>query len=106
MTYGLIPFHGKGFVRKDLQEHFKRKFGGVLFLTDDVEFIKRTQLTEEWIKKHDPVVLMVDVNESEVFQRRSTDGRDVIIPHEFLYYGIIEVMRIEYGNYYFNATNK
>lgn len=75
---GLVPNHSNiGFVK-----HYKEIVSGVIWLTDDVEYIKSTQLTKEWIENS--VVLGVNIFGYIVGARVVyPTGYMKICPHEY-----------------------
>jgi hypothetical protein len=68
-----------------------------IFLTNDIEFISKTMLTNDWVKKNNAVVLKVDVeldkiNSSEGWYKDTING---IEPKEFRYFSNIEPKQIK-----------
>lgn len=82
ISRGLIPNEGIGFTSK----HSQRR--GMVWLTDDIEFIMKSQLTEWWVNHHQAVTIEVDVNGLNVHRLSSFDG------HEFIYHGVISSDRL------------
>lgn len=71
-----------------------------IFLTNDVEFISKTMLTNGWVNRHNAVVLKVDViltdvNSSSGWYSDTVNGID---PKEFRYFSNIEPKQIEVIN--------
>ena len=102
LTKGLKINSGKtGFCKKDAHKRYKSKYGmQPIFLTNDIEFISKTMLTNGWVKKHNAVVLKVDVelneiNSSKGYYLNTINGME---PKEFRYFLNIEPKKIEVVN--------
>jgi len=65
---GLKINSGKiGFCKKDVHKTYKRIYGmQPLFLTNDIDYIFKTMLTEKWIDKHKPIILSVNVELNDI----------------------------------------
>lgn len=67
MTAGLLPAKRKGMkVNGEKCKH--------VFLTNDIDYIIKYQCGNEWIKKHDCVLLHIDIAGIEVRPHRYVDG--------------------------------
>lgn len=102
LTEGLKINSGKtGFCKKEVHKYYKFLYGmQPIFLTNDIEFISKTMLTNDWINKNRPIVLKVDVelndiNSSTGWFKDSVDG---IEPKEFRYFLNISPYDIEIVN--------
>ena len=79
MKNGLIPAFKKGLYCGD-----KSTQKSVVWLTDNPEYILSTQAGEEWIKKHNPVVLKVSCDGLDVKPYMSCiTNTPTIVPHEY-----------------------
>lgn len=87
-----------GFCKKDAHQRYKSKYGmQPIFLTNDVEYICTEMLTSKWIKRHDAVVLKVDVELNEMNSSKGwySKGINGVEPKEFTYFLDIEPKQIE-----------
>jgi hypothetical protein len=71
-----------------------------IFLTNDIEFISKTMLTNGWVLKNNAIVLKVNVelneiNSSEGWYKDTLNG---IEPKEFRYFSNIDPKYIEVVN--------
>lgn len=100
LTEGLKINSGKtGFCKKDAHEIYKSHYGiQPIFLTNDIEFISKTMLTNDWVK--DAVVLKVDVELNEINSSEGwySDTINGIEPKEFRYFSNIEPKQIKVVN--------
>lgn len=96
---GLKINSGKtGFCKKDAHKIYKSNYGvQPIFLTNDIEFISKTMLTNGWVKKNNAVVLKVNVKLNEINSSEGwfKDDKDGVKPKEFRYFLNIEPKQIE-----------
>lgn len=79
MKNGLVPAYKKGLTCGP-KEYVKT----VVWLTDNPAHILATQAGEEWVKKHNPVVLKVSCDGLDVKQyMNSITITPTIVPHEY-----------------------
>ena len=106
LTEGLKINSGKiGFCKKSAHKRYKKSYNmQPLFLTNDMEFISKTMLTNSWIEKNKAVVLKinVDLNEKNSSAGWFKDNIEGVEPKEFRYFFNIEPKYIEIVNYKFN----
>ena len=99
---GLKINSGKtGFCRKDAHKRYKSIYGmQPIFLTNDVEFISKTMLTNGWVRKNNAIVLKVDVVLNEINSSKGwySDTINGIEPKEFRYFLNIEPSKIQVVN--------
>lgn len=84
-----------GFCKKESHKRYKEYYNmQPIFLTNDIEFISKTMLTNGWVKKHKAIVLKVDVelNESNSSKGWYNANHE---PMEFRYFLNIEPENIE-----------
>ena len=99
LTEGLKINSGKtGFCTKDVHSWYKIKYGiQPIFLTNDFEFITKNMLTYDWIKKHEAIVLKVNVEindiNSNIYYFYSNGNKS--IPKEYRYFLNIEPKYIQ-----------
>jgi|Laugresbdmm110sn_2_1035109.scaffolds.fasta_scaffold115578_1 hypothetical protein len=102
LTEGLKINSGKtGFCRKDAHKRYKSNYGmQPIFLTNDIEFISKTMLTNGWVKTNKAVVLKVNVELNEINSSEGwyKDGINGVEPKEFRYFSNIEPNNIEIIN--------
>lgn len=67
LRYGLKPAFRRGINCSDIK-------CDMVFLTNDVDYIAREQCGYKWIKKHDSVVLHVDVTDLYIVPQKYSDG--------------------------------
>lgn len=100
LTEGLKINSGKtGFCKKDAHKRYRSHYGmQPIFLTNDIEFISKTMLTNDWVK--DAVVLKVDVELNEINSSEGwySDTINGIEPKEFRYFSNIEPKQIKVVN--------
>ena len=103
LSEGLKVNSGKiGFCKKDAHKRYRSNYGmQPLFLTNDVEFIMKTMLTNNWVIKNNATLLKVtvilnDVNHSEGWYSAT---KNVVEPKEFRYFSNIEPKDIEIVDY-------
>lgn len=96
---GLKVNSGKtGFCKKEVHKDYKFLYEmQPIFLTNDIEFISKTMLTDEWIKKNKPIILRVNIelnntNSSMGLFKDSVDGIEL---KEFRYFLNISPCNIE-----------
>jgi hypothetical protein len=96
---GLKINSGKtGFCKKDAHKRYKSYYGmQPIFLTNDIEFISKTMLTNGWVKKNNAVFLKVDLELNEINSSEGwySDTINGIEPKEFRYFSNIEPKKIE-----------
>jgi hypothetical protein len=86
LKHGLIPKRGKG-----LTTGPKKYIESKVWLTDNPEYILRTQAGETWIKSRNPIILRVNCRGLDIKQRTCCpNGIPIIMPHEFYFEGIIK----------------
>ena len=96
-----------GFCRKYAHQIYKKNYGmQPIFLTNDVEFISKTMLTNGWVKTNNAVVLKVNVELNEINSSEGwyKDGINGIEPKEFRYFSniapkYIKVVSIDFKNF-------
>ena len=100
LTEGLKINSGKtGFCKKEEHQRYKSKYGmQPIFLTNDVEFISKTMLTNGWVIENKAIVLKVNI---EGWHKDNLNG---IEPKEFLYFSsidpkYIEVVNVDFKNF-------
>lgn len=100
---GLKINSGKiGFCKKDAHKRYKSKYGmQPLFLTNDVEFIVKTMLTNGWVIRNKAILLKVSVvlNEFNSNEGWYVDTLNGVEPREFRYFLNIEPKDIEIIDY-------
>ena len=84
VTKGLVPRFGRGLTRGKRLE--------CVWLTDDPLHILDTQAGADWMKVYNPVVVTVDASGLELKHKYGWQG--LVVPHEWLYFGIIPPERI------------
>jgi hypothetical protein len=77
-----------------------------IFLTNDIEFISKTMLTNGWVKKNNAVVLKVNVELNEINSSAGwfKDNKDGVVSKEFRYFlniepSNIEVVKVNFKNF-------
>ncbi len=102
LTEGLKINSGKtGFCKKDAHQRYKRNYGmQPIFLTDDIEFISKTMLTNGWVRRHNAICLKVNILLNEINSSAGwfKDNVDGVEPKEFRYFLNIEPQNIEIVN--------
>jgi hypothetical protein len=102
LTEGLKINSGKiGFCKKDAHQRYKKNYGmQPIFLTNDIEFISKTMLTNGWVKNNNAVVLKVNVELNEINSSAGwfKDNVDGVEPKEFRYFLNIKPQNIEIVN--------
>lgn len=102
LTDGLKINSGKtGFCGKDAHRRYKSDYGmQPIFLTNDIEFISKTMLTNDWVNRNNAIVLKVNVELNEINSSEGwyTDTLNEIGPKEFRYFSNIEPKHIEVVN--------
>jgi len=96
-----------GFCKKDAHKRYKSHYGmQPIFLTNDIEFISKTMLTNGWVKKNNAVVLKVNVELNEINSSAGwfKDNKDGVVSKEFRYFlniepSNIEVVKVNFKNF-------
>jgi hypothetical protein len=102
LTEGLKINSGKtGFCKKDAHQRYKLNYGmQPIFLTNDIEFISKTMLTNGWVRRHNPIVLKVNIELNKINSSAGwfKDNIDGIEPKEFRYFLNIKPQNIKIVN--------
>lgn len=102
LTNGLIINSGKcGFCKKEVHKSYKEKYGmQPIFLTNDIGYIIKTMLTDNWIVKNKIIIL--EVFNIKLSDENSSSGwvdENTMQPKEFRYYNNILPNNIKISNY-------
>lgn len=100
LTEGLKINSGKiGFCRSEAHKRYISKYGcQPIFLTDDIEFISKTMLTNDWVNRNKAIVLHIDFEFNEKYLKK-------INMVEFVYLSNIPSKHIEILEVNFNKFN-
>lgn len=97
---GLRVNSGKiGFCKKEIHKEYKEKYGyQPIFLTNDINYISKTMLTNKWVNKNKAIVLKITdihLNEKNSSCGWFVDTINGCLPKEFRYFSNIEPNHIE-----------
>lgn len=89
LTEGLIPGKKIGLSKYTDQTH-------LVWLTDDYEYILKTQAGSKWIEENNPCILIVDVANLVIHKKVTNAYADGLraVPHEYYSWDAIEPTKL------------